>query len=187
MPSTLVIPRTWVDNTRPSNADFKTELTDSIDFLLNPPKIKLRQATAQTGLTGTSGIWTDIGNWSPEVDSHGFFGAGATTRITPTVPGWYKGWFGVSWAALSTAADTTGVRVGLLAKNGTNSDGYRQLRAAWSSGIYTAMKGVRFHVYCNGTTDYLQVRAGSNSGSTHSTNVAWHGVAPEFFMRWWAV
>lgn len=183
-------PRTWADKEKPNYFILNTELYDTWDFLLNPPMLRMRQVTAQNLPNGT---WTAI-TWDKEdIDTHGFHSTAVNpTRITPTVPGWYRGYYGVSFKPQSTSADTTGIRSGGLIFNGAglaDIEWRSYLNPSNVVGHSCVIKGNVFGpVYFNGVNDYVEVWAYQNSGGTKTTDVGAgttdYEEQPEFGIRW---
>lgn len=172
-------PRTWVDLEIPPYSQLNAEVFDTLAFLLQPPMCKVRQTTGQSLPTGTFTALTfqtediDPFNWhSPTVNP---------TRITPTFPGWYRGWYGVGF--------NTGTggqyRTAYVAKSG----GGTVTRARRDSkpnvtAINRSLRGIPFYLPMNGTTDYFEVLAYQDSGSA-MTLMATAQLNSEFFCRWW--
>lgn len=183
--ATVPSPRTWVDNEIPPYSTWNTELYDTLNFLLNPPMVKLYASVAQAQ---ASGSWVII-TWDfEEVDTDNMHSSTVNpTRIIPKTAGWYKGWVTGSWVNLNTSADTTGRRLVGVGKNTTTPGTVfirRDSRPGLASGQNTILKGLKFSTYFNGTTDYINVHTFQDSGSSVNTDVSLPEYRPELFMRW---
>ena len=176
-------PRTWVDKEIPPVATWNVDLSAHWTFLLNPPMVKVRQTTLQAIANNT---WTALTFQTEDVDTHGFHSTSTNpSRLKPTVPGWYTGYGGVSFAS---NASTTTRRLMRFAKNGTTFYD-RSDSLAPSPAANLVVKGVAFGpLYFNGTTDYLEVQAYQDSGGSINTDVGAGSTdyeeQPEFYMRW---
>lgn len=175
--------RTWTDGEIPPVDTMNAALYDTWKFLLNPPMVKARQITAQNF---TSGGWYAVTFTSEEVDTHGFHSTTTNNaRFTPTVPGYYVGYFGISFAYNGSGRRVVGIR-----KNGSDIRWRTDIKAPLNAANSQVIKGVAFGpIYMNGTTDYLEAMAYQNSGSTLATDVPAdtdYEKAPEFYMRWWS-
>lgn len=80
----------------------------------------------------------------------------ASNRFTPTVAGYYQ-----INTGLFCAGSSTGGNVLSLYKNGTE---YVQLTRTLLSGAFNVFSNGSCLVYCNGSTDYLEIFATQNSG-----------------------
>lgn len=178
--------RTWVDKEIPPVDTLNAALYDTWKWLLNPPMVKIRQAATPQSLA--NGAWTAITYGVEDIDTHGFHSTTTNpSRVTPTVPGWYVGSYGCSFAA-----GTTGRRIVGLRKNGGVSGGNPQWRTdqkAPTTGNFVC-KGIAFGpVWMNGTTDYLEVVAYQTQGVSLNTDAGDSSTdyesQPEFYMRWY--
>jgi hypothetical protein len=185
-------PRTWVNREIPPVDTWNEDLYATWQFLLNPPMCKARQTTLQSVVTGST--WVVLAFQVEDVDNYGFHSTSVNpSRFTPTVAGWYKGYFGYSFKPLNTAADTTGRRMGAIRMNG-NTGTYYGRADTLAPNIQNAnvvAKGNQWGpLYFNGTTDYVEVIVMQNSGSTLTTDVGAGATdyeeQPEFYMRWWS-
>lgn len=178
------VPRTWADLEIPPFSTWNLDLYATWDFLLNPPMVKVRQTTAQSIPTAT---WTGITFQVEDIDNYGFHSAAYPKRLTPTVPGYYVGYCGASFAA-----STVGQRVVALCQNSETANTYRQEFNIYpTTGVNMVMKGVAFGpLYMNGTTDYLALAVYQNSGAAVYTQVGSgagdYEEQAEFYMRWWS-
>lgn len=184
-------PRTWGTASgqppdfrdMPNYVIWNQELYTNIEFLLNPPLVKLAQNTVQSMTTGaTAALSWDI----EEADTDNMHSLTVNpTRITPQTAGWYIGMAGGSWKALNTASDTTGRRILVVRKNG-NTFARRDVRGHTGINRPRVIKGMPFVVFCNGSTDYIEMAQIQDSGVTYQTEVS-QGIElwPEFYMRWY--
>lgn len=182
----MIVPtaRTFADHPDPSSiltyAEWNATLYDTLSLILNPPMVQVQQTVAQSFPNGTL---TAITFNTEVIDTEGMHSTTVNpTRITPKTPGWYLGWFGMSWSS-----NTAGRRLLMPRKNGSGvTSGGTFGRVDWrptSSG--TVQKGFRFWQFFNGTTDYLELTAYQSSGANLSSTVATPDMYPELFMRWW--
>jgi len=127
---------------------------------------RLEQAAAQsmpdnvaTALTFAAG--------SEKTDNDGFHDTVTNnTRITPTIAGWYE-FTGVVWLA---AATTPVSREAYFRQNGATSipGGGRDTGLTITSAISVEPA----EIYCNGTTDYVELMCRQDSAGAVNTNVA---------------
>jgi len=123
------------------------------------PAFSYYQSSAQTLSSNTA---TKLTFTSSDFDTTG--GMFSSSRFTPTVAGYYQ----VNGAFGASSAYTTGVcsiwRTGVLYKNGS-------LNYATSSGSSNgwAVSGL---VYCNGSTDYIEIYGTFASGQACATGTA---------------
>lgn len=179
---TVPSPRTWKNDDIPDYAVLQTELFDTMDFLANPPALKFRQTVP---MNCTNSAWSTIIWDGIELDTHGAFSSANSTRATPQVPGWYKGYFGVDLDKLGTSADTTGRREVQAYWNMTRSYGRKMAPAnAFTASTFFCAQGLSFLAPFNGSTDYIQVRIWQNSGSTLKTLVSRTDYQPVLYMKW---
>lgn len=170
-------PRTWLANEIQPYSVYQQELVATLRFLLDKPMCKVARTTAQAQ---ASSAWT-IMSWNLiESDRYGMANALTPTRITPTVPGWYSGWMGASYAPLSTAVDTTGIRVVALCKNSSIFSQF-YFPAAKTANQGKNLKGLPFTVSVNGTTDYLEMYTWQTGGGSINTDTTAY---PEMYLRW---
>lgn len=137
-------------------------LQDNIDSGDLRPFCFLEQGS--TGTSVPSGTFTAM-SWDTDVvDDSGMHNpASNPTRITPTKAGWYQ-----TFGKVAFVSDTGGVgrRGSGVALNGTLVD--QTLYQAPSGGApYAAVPNIL--VFCNGTTDYLELKAFQDSGATRTT------------------
>jgi hypothetical protein len=130
------------------------------------PVCRLVQAAAQsmpdnvaTALTFAAG--------SEVTDNDGFHDTVTNnTRITPTFPGWYL----FTGAVYLAAATTPVTREAYFRQNGATSiaPGSRDVGLAITSAIDVEPA----YIYCNGTTDYVELICRQDSAAAVNTNVA---------------
>jgi len=108
-----------------------------------------------TTLTSTStATWTKVTFNTEEFDTNSNF---ASNRFTPTVAGYYQ----VN-ASVSGPSSTTGVILANIYKNGSNFKSGNQIPNTLA-GTYVVAVGL---IYCNGSTDYIEVYAYQSTGGT---------------------
>ena len=117
----------------------------------NMPAFSAYSATTQTGVA--SGVFTKVLFDTEEYDTNSNF---ASSRFTPTVAGYYQVTARTDWSITSGACFLT------IYKNGTGYKG-GQLNDATGSGVGPIASAL---VYCNGSTDYIEVYAYSNGNGT---------------------
>lgn len=103
-------------------------------------------------------------SWDTEdIDTDGWHSTSSlTSRIVPTIPGWYRCTATVHWAG-----NVNGRRGVAIAING-GSFRYGQIIAATINAVVGVT--VTRTIQCNGTTDYLEVSAYQNSGGALNTS-----------------
>lgn len=161
---TVPTPGTWVDGERLTYDVMQARLTVVQNFLLNPPRVKVRKTSSFVLANNTA---TDI-SWSlSEVDTDNMWDVSNPTQIIPKTPGWYIGQVSVQMG-LTSANPATGDRYVFAKKNndgaGVNAC-FNRLPAPSTANkpmIYNDMP--LFH-YFNGTTDYLNVTINQSTGA----------------------
>lgn len=100
---------------------------------------------------------------TPTVDTLGAYSAGTPTRFTPNVAGYY-----VCSGMMSFASSAAGTgRIGTFAKNGT---GLINIRMGYTLvALSTTIPIPPYAIYCNGTTDYIELRGLQDSGGALNT------------------
>lgn len=163
-------------------SEWGSSLFDVMEFLMRPPTLHLQMTSAVTFVNST---YSTISFNKVITDTHGFWNPALPTRITPTVPGWYKGWVGTSFAINQ---GTTGRRIpSLFVMPSGDSVARRDHRGVSLTAQDQMLKGLRFFTPANGTTNYFEFKTYQNSGSnmvsvsSASCPAKW----PEIFMRWY--
>lgn len=181
----MIVPsvRTFVDAPDPNSiltyADWNATLYDTVSLILNPPMVQLQHTTT---ISVPNNTWTALPFQTEIIDTEGMHSTTTNnTRVTPKTPGWYIGYFGMSWSGT-----TAGKRQVVPRKNGNLSNtvtyGRNDVQPTNSGAVF---RGFRFFMPFNGTTDYVEVAVWQNTGvglSTISINVE---DSPELTMRWW--
>lgn len=154
-------------------------LSDMANFLLNPPMVRLRKTTIQNISTSTvTAVSWDL----VEVENYEMWNSVTPTRLTPSVPGWYIGSCGISFLV-----NTTGYREMDVRKNNSGTDRVLRIKNdPNASGGLCIMRGNTFLEQFNGTTDYIEVTAWQNSGSTVSLSTDTVERQPDLSLRWFA-
>lgn len=157
-------------------------LFDVMEFLMRPPTVHLQMTSAVTFVNNT---FSTVSFNKIVADTHGFFDPTVPTRIKPTVPGWYKGWIGTSFAINQ---GTTGRRFPTLyTLPSGDSVARRDHRGVLLTAQDQMLKGIRFFAPADGSTNYFELRVFQDSGanmvsvSQASCPAKW----PEVFMRWY--
>lgn len=134
------------------------------DAEINRPSVTLIQTVTQSPANTTP---TAITFTSEIIDSNGWHSnVSNTSRVVPSIAGWYMCWGQVAWTA-----NTTGDRNAKFRKNGAALDGAPYGSAAALNGA-AYLHGTSFAmavIFCNGTTDYIELWGAQNSGGALST------------------
>lgn len=181
----MIVPsvRTFVDAPDPNSiltyADWNAALYDTVSLILNPPMVQLQHTVVQSIPNQT---WTALQFQTEIIDTEGMHSLTVNnTRVTPKTPGWYMGFFGMSWTN-----NTLGKRQVVPRKNGNMSNtvtyGRTDVQPTNSGMVF---RGFRFFMPFNGTTDYVEVAVWQNTGAALNTNVAGPQDYPELTLRWW--
>jgi hypothetical protein len=171
---------TWMNGEYPNFRDMNAYLEDPFNFLLNPPMVRLRKTQTQSipNNVSTALSWDYV-----EVETVNFWDASQPTRLSPSVPGWYVGSFGFSFAN-----NATGIRAGSVIKNGSTTERVLTVShdAYTNSGITVVSRGNVFLEQFNGTTDYVTVEVQQTSGGALSVITDVVERQPDFTLRWLA-
>jgi len=119
------------------------------------PSFSAYQSSSQTGIA--SGVFTKILFQTEEWDTNNNF---ASSTFTPTIAGYYQINAGVAWLAGYSTAILSIYKNGSAYKDGT------------SIATTTNRSAVNAIVYCNGSTDYVEIYGQQNSGSSASIAAA---------------
>lgn len=173
-------PRTWVNGEIQPYTVINAEVYQTVQWLLQPPMCKVRQTTTQS-IPNTT--YTGIIFQTEDADPYNWHNANTNpTRLTPTFPGWYRGWFSAGFAT------TVGgnFRIGQARQNGiqagerNRTDGKPPISPASTK----SYRGVPFFLPFNGTTDYVELMLYQDTGAAMSTPVT-NQAQCELFLRWW--
>jgi hypothetical protein len=126
----------------------------NIQFLRNTPLL----VVAQTGVQSLASGATTITWPTPTTDTYTGWSAGAPTRYTPKVAGWYDVTGSIGWVF-----NATGGRSSQLSKNGT---AVTQVAVGNAGGSYNSVVAVSTLIFFNGSTDYVELVSNQNSGSS---------------------
>jgi hypothetical protein len=138
------------------------------------PLVRLVQATGQPLSNNTAAALTFTAG-SVVVDTHSFHSTTAnTTRITPSVPGWYRL---VGTVSMVSASYTQVLAV--IRKNGSNISPLILTRPDAAGGAAAEAVQVTALEQANGSTDYFEVVGQQNSSGSQNTNVV-GGLASTF-------
>jgi hypothetical protein len=178
--ASVPVVHTWDNHEKPNFRDMNDYLEDPFTFLMNPPMVRLRKTTAQSipNTTSTALIWDYV-----EVETVNFWDASDPTKIKPSVPGWYIGTFGFSFAN-----NATGVRAGSVIKNGSTTERVLTVShdAYTDSNITVVSRGNVFIESFNGTSDYITVEVQQTSGGALSLLNDIIERQPDVVLRWLA-
>lgn len=150
--ATVPSPATFTTGEVVTAAKLNTEIRDAVNFILNPPQVRLyltaNQSTASTTVTVLSG-WTELR------DSDAMYAAGSPTRITFNTSGVYQVSFGIRYAN-----NTTGYRAALIRHNDTSD--IHNVYHGPSPAIGTTANSSFMHYFAAG--DYITLAARQSSG-----------------------
>jgi hypothetical protein len=137
-------------------------------FSLKEPYFHGYQATAQTGLV--TATYTALTLNAEVIDSHGWHSVVTSeqpTRYTPKIAGYYR-----CSGQASFPNTITGGMLAEFRRNGVAVAGNKYGSAIASNQAF-AGNSVRAEatIFCNGTTDYIELWAAHNAGSTQPTFV----------------
>lgn len=135
------------------------------DYTINRPLVRLIQAAAQSINNNTHTSLT-FGTGSTVIDTHGFHSESSnTSRVTPTVAGWYAVTGGYStsgrtdYTSLQASIRLNGSNLASDSKSGPN---------ATSTNREVVVGPVMVQV--NGTTDYLEIAGLQANGASAAAN-----------------
>lgn len=153
-----------------SSAEYGIRVRDAIidlDARVSPilakPLVRLVQAAAQSIPDNTSTALM-FGAGSEEIDTHGFHDTTTNnSRITPTIAGYYR-----FHGNYQSGTPTTLVVINVFfSKNGSAIPP----TGRGNNGALTQSQSVTGIIFCNGTTDYVQLTALQDSAGAVNTNV----------------
>lgn len=171
-------PRTWVNREIPPYSTVNAEVYDTLTWLMRPPMCKVRQTTAQSISNAT---FTAVTFQTEDIDPYNWHSPTTNpSRITPNIPGWYRGWFSIG---MSTATGGS-YRVGYVWRSAVTGRSRRDSKPPVSTAS-KSLRGIPFFMPMNGTTDYFEVIGYQDTGSSMTLNVSSAGNS-EFFCRWWS-
>jgi hypothetical protein len=140
---------------------YQSDVTDSVNFLTNPPVFQGYQTAAQS-IANSTLVATALDTTG--VDTYaGHSNSVNNSRYTPTVAGYY-----LCLGQVGYAVNASVNRLALFYKNGTAVN-------LGQSGIFTttaanfAIVPATALIYCNGSTDYIEIWAYQNSGGALNT------------------
>ena len=122
------------------------------------PAFSAYQSVSQTGIANATN--TKIQFQTKEFDTNNNFDNVTNYRFTPTVAGYYQVNAGVAWLAAYTSAILSVFKNGVAYKDGTSIN----------AGTYRST--INALVYCNGSTDYIEIYGAQSSGSAGSIAAA---------------
>ncbi|MFC1410517.1 hypothetical protein ACEZCY_14760 [Streptacidiphilus sp. N1-12] len=164
------IPYNWAVGDIGNMALLDAQIRDPMTFFLNVPIFSTAQTAVQSIATGSLITLT----WpAPPIDTYGGWAAGAPTKYTPQVPGYYE-----IDAVYQAAANATGDRLALIQKNGTTIAQVSGPAATASDSTGVPVRAPL--VACNGTTDFIEIVAVQRSGVALNTVVA----LTQFSAKW---
>lgn len=140
----------------------------SLTTLYLPPQVRLIQQASQSLASSTDTPIT-FGTSSEEWDTHGFHSESVnTSRITPTIPGYYR----LTGTLFMQGSGTMTALTATIAKNGVVQPPRHRTRPLNTTNITSSVQ-VAVMLTANGTTDYFELFGQqTTSGATAvSTNV----------------
>lgn len=158
------VPRTWVDDQDYfSAAVLNSEIRDTLNFLLAPPRAVLRRVNSQSIPNGTTP--TTPVDWDREdMDTANGFTLSTPSRYTAQYPGRYKLSVVIGWSP-----NATGIRVlSVNINGGTNVVMSTVLTVG--SGAATVQASTMAIPYNFSIGDYFQIQIAHNAGAalTHA-------------------
>lgn len=117
-------------------------------------------AYCSSGTTLSAGVFTKQDFQTEEFDTNNNF---ASSRFTPTVAGYYQ--INSAFSTATTPTNPTNCFIAIY-KNGSN---YKQGNLISAQSGVGAICVVSSLVYCNGTTDYIEIYTYSSATTTSST------------------
>jgi hypothetical protein len=154
MPLAIPTPYQWQVGDTGNAALLNSQIYNGLTYLLNPPIATLVQTSTQSlaSSAATAITWP-----TPSVDTYSGWASGTPTRYTPQVQGYYLAVGNIGFANTSS----TGARDAQIAKNGSTV--INEVSVA-NAGTFNSVVGVVSLVFCNGTTDYIELSSNQNSG-----------------------
>lgn len=151
------------------DGDLNRAIHDVYNALQEPPQFVLRQTSLQSIANAT---WSNMYYWTASKNNDNFMSYGDGGTITIHTPGFYQFIYGVGYTALSTAADTTGIRMVALGNiHGGGLEGRYENRPSMNTGWPAASVGQPYFCYM-AEGDTCTVKVYQTSGVTLNTYVA---------------
>jgi hypothetical protein len=125
---------------------------------IDGPAFSARQSVSQTGIT--TGTFTKITFTTVDFDTDSDF---ASSTFTPSVAGYYQVNASVTW---NTGVNNTNIVTSIYKNGSAFRNGYGVNTTAGNGASVSSV------VYCNGTTDYIEIYAQQSSGSSLATFAA---------------
>jgi hypothetical protein len=137
-----------------------------ISNAISPPIVRLVAQAAQTLSTATQAAIT-FGAGSEDIDTHGYHDtASNTSRVTPTLAGYYR----VRGTVIMAASTTVTGLFAAIGKNGTNlAPSDRDRPNTTSNTTHASAEAI---VSLNGSTDYVELNATMTGPATLATSAA---------------
>jgi hypothetical protein len=172
--ATIPTPYTWAHEEIPDFREMEARLTDMVQFLMNPPMIRLRKVAQQNISNATN---TALAYDYVEVETENMWDSANPSKVTPITPGWYAGTYGASFVS-----NVTGYRQLDAIKNGSANPTMRMKYDPVTGP--SVGRGISFLEQFNGTTDYLEVYIYQNSGGSLLTATGSMQYYPDLALRW---
>jgi hypothetical protein len=130
---------------------------DGLTFAQNPPLFLGTQSTAQS--LGNS-TWVAMGLDTSQSDTYsGHSNTVNNSRYVPQQPGWY-----LAAGVVAFALNATGARAARLQMNGSAIKGAAGMTQSSGGANDCAIVSPTRPIFCNGTTDYIEVAGWQGSG-----------------------
>jgi hypothetical protein len=122
------------------------------------PALYVTRTTGSGTQSFSSGTWTKVQYTTKVFDTASCYDATTNYRFTPTVAGYYQITGSVSFATVTGTGGIAAIR-----KNGNEFMVGIITNGVSGTGFFTEVNGL---VYCNGSTDYIEIYAYYASGAT---------------------
>lgn len=138
-----------------------------LNQLLEKPMVRLIQQSAQS-IADATNVAITFGTSSEDYDTHNFHNPSSnTSRITPTVAGYYT----FKGMAFMSASNTYTAIASTIAKNGTSLPGFSRSDATTAVNS-SRSQYVEMTLTADGSSDYFELIVSQTSGGAKNTNVS---------------
>ena len=163
--NTLTLPATTGNIISSADTGTVTQTMLASNVAGNGPAFRAYSGTNQTGIASSTSTKVRLDNKS--FDTNNCFDATTNYRFTPTVAGYYQ----INGGVLAGGTVNTQLLVAFLYKNGATVTQGNYIY--YAAGYSTAIATVSDVIYCNGTTDYIELYIyGTVSGTLSTTSGA---------------
>jgi hypothetical protein len=144
---------------------YASDVNDIINATVSKPLVRLVQQAPQNFAAGAAAPLT-FGAGSTAIDTHNFHSETAnTTRVTPTIPGYYR-----CTATASFASAAYSQLAAAVAKNGTRQTPQGIMRPDPAAAASTSQTTVELSA--NGLTDFFEAYGIQSSSGAQNTNTS---------------